>query len=735
MYKLLYYIFILCSISIYGIEGLNIKLNENEKEWIKKNKDINMTIYLDKDRGILNYHSKGQKKGVFPNIIKILEKETGLKFHIIDEETEKFENSVDLGIPDIVVGVEDYKRNNKKYYYIDQPIELDGVMVTKSEFPSIDFKDDILGKTVVYEKGDQIKNKIVKKYGRSVKLLPKANQKECIEALLSGEADIYIDDYQDTLKYLIDNNDDRIKLNYLSRALKTDYYIGGKTKFEPLIDIIEKILDNKKLTMKFFHEESLSYTKNKLEITDQISEYISSKNEIKILMPLFEEFPQLYYSDKNNKSEGFLKDYFVEVGKILGINIKFKRQNLNSDFDINPFILSINGNELISKTEKILITEPYTQIPLLIFNKSDKGYIPYFDNLKKYRIAVVDNSFIEEYLLYKGFGNNLVRFKNIKEVLMAVSSKEADILIGDLQQINYYSNLFHINDLKVAGTIQDKVELSFGVPIEEKTLYFLINSLNNKFSYRIKEEKSKFFLQKVELAKDYKLSIVIFIISIVLISFIYSHLRRFKRVSNKLKKLTIGLVETLENANTFNDEDTGSHIKRISKYSEVLAKELRLRPMCIDRISLYASLHDVGKIGIPDNILKKPGKLTVEEFEIMKNHVEIGYNLMKDLDISSVALNIVRYHHEKWNGTGYGKGLKEGEIPIEARIVAIADVYDALRQKRVYKEAFSHEKSVEIIKSESGKHFDPNLVRIFIKKQQNFNKIFEGNEKEVDSYE
>jgi len=187
------------------------------------------------------------------------------------------------------------------------------------------------------------------------------------------------------------------------------------------------------------------------------------------------------------------------------------------------------------------------------------------------------------------------------------------------------------------------------------------------------------------------------------------------------------LVETLENANTFNDEDTGAHIKRLNQYSELLAEELKMPNSFVNEIGLYASLHDVGKIGIPDNILKKPGKLTEEEFETMKNHVEIGYNLMKDLDISPVALNIVRYHHEKWNGLGYGKGLKEEEIPIEARIVALADVYDALRQERVYKKAFTHEKSVEIIRSESGKHFDPEIVKIFIKKHKNFERIFEGN--------
>jgi len=442
MYKLLCFIFILFNISIYGTENLNIKLNKSEKKWITANKNKNITIYLDKDRGILNYHSEGKRKGIFPNIIKLLEENTGLSFNIIDEDTEIFESSIDLGIPNIVMGVEDYKRNNKEYKYIDTPVELDGVAITRKDYPSIDFKEDNFGKKIVYEEGDQIKKKIIKKYGNLVTLISKPNQKEAIEAILSKEADVYIDDYQEALKYLIKNPNNNIKLNYLSKVIKTNYYTGGKAEFQPLIDIIERIFNNKDLTMKFFHEETLSYTKNKLEISNEIEEYIKKRKKIKVCLPSFEEFPQLYHINGNKVPEGFLNNYFYEIDKILGFKIEFERESTDCNYDVDPFILSINGKELISENQEILITEPYIQMPLLIFNSSDDGYVPYFENLKKYRIAAVNNSFIEKYLLYKGLGNNLIRFKNIEEVLMAVSSKKADILIGELQQIDYFSKLY-----------------------------------------------------------------------------------------------------------------------------------------------------------------------------------------------------------------------------------------------------------------------------------------------------
>ena len=688
---------------------------------------MNINIYLEKDTGLLNYHSNSQRKVFFPYLIKSLEENTGLNFQVVDQKTKKFEKSIDYGIPDIIIGVEDYKRNNKKYHYIDIPVDLLGAMITRKDYPSINFKENNSRKKIVYVKGDQIKNEIIRKYRNQITLIPKPNQKEAIKTVLSKEADIYVEDYQESLKYIVKNPNNGVKINYLSSVFKTDYYIGGKAEFQPLIDIIERIIKNMDTTIKNSYVDSLSYTKDKLNIPKQIQSYIKNKQSIRVLIPSFEEFPQLYYLNSQKESKGFLKNYFDELDKTLGIKIKFEKENKESNFDIDPFILSVNNEKLISKTKKIITTAPYIQIPLLIFNRNNRNFISSFDNLKKYHIGVVRNSFIERYLLYKGLNNNLIKFNNLKEVMEAVDTGKVDILIGGLQQINYFSNLYNIKSLQVAGIVQDNLELSFGISAKNKTLYSLINLMDKKFLSQIKQYEGKFFTPKIEIAKDYKLSIAISSISIILLSFVYNHLIKFKNISKKLKKLTIGLVETLENANTLNDEDTGSHIKRINKYSIFLAKELQLESKLTENIGLYASLHDVGKIGISDNILKKPGKLTKEEFEIMKNHVEIGYNLMKDLEISPVALNIIRYHHEKWNGMGYGKGLKGEEIPIEGRIVALADVYDALRQERVYKKAFTHKKSVEIIISEKNKHFDPEIVEILEKKHKFFQDIFEKN--------
>ncbi|MGM0640338.1 MAG: HD domain-containing phosphohydrolase [Thermotogota bacterium] len=164
------------------------------------------------------------------------------------------------------------------------------------------------------------------------------------------------------------------------------------------------------------------------------------------------------------------------------------------------------------------------------------------------------------------------------------------------------------------------------------------------------------------------------------------------------------------------DHETGNHIIRVGKMSAFIAEKLGLKEEKIREIEDFAPLHDIGKIFIPNSILKKNGKLTEEEWEIMKKHTILAKRLLEGDKKFEVALNIALFHHEKYDGTGYPNGMKENEIPIEAQIVAIVDVYDALRSKRPYKNAYSHEKSLEIIFSDgertNRKHFNPEILEI-----------------------
>ncbi len=186
----------------------------------------------------------------------------------------------------------------------------------------------------------------------------------------------------------------------------------------------------------------------------------------------------------------------------------------------------------------------------------------------------------------------------------------------------------------------------------------------------------------------------------------------------------------LADAAEYKDPETGSHIKRIGSYARVIATELGWSSERQTVIELAAPMHDVGKIGTPDAVLLKPGKLDADEFVVMKQHAEIGHSILSRSNhpVMRCAANIAWAHHERWDGGGYPRGLRGDEIPIEARIVALADIYDALRSERPYKSAFDHETTCRIILEGDGRtmpeHFDPVLHDIFRNISGSFDAIF-----------
>jgi two-component system response regulator RpfG len=171
----------------------------------------------------------------------------------------------------------------------------------------------------------------------------------------------------------------------------------------------------------------------------------------------------------------------------------------------------------------------------------------------------------------------------------------------------------------------------------------------------------------------------------------------------------------LAKAGEYRDEETGNHVIRMAKYSRIIVEGLELSADEADVIEMAAPMHDIGKIGIRDSILLKPGKLTVEEFEIMKTHTIIGHEILKDSPSKFLKMGavIALGHHEKFDGTGYPYGKKGDEIPIEARIVAIADVYDALVSERPYKNAWPIEAALDFMENQCGKHLDPECFESF----------------------
>jgi putative two-component system response regulator len=196
-----------------------------------------------------------------------------------------------------------------------------------------------------------------------------------------------------------------------------------------------------------------------------------------------------------------------------------------------------------------------------------------------------------------------------------------------------------------------------------------------------------------------------------------------KRLENDVRQRTADIQRREEEiclrlaaACGYRDLETGSHNRRLGLYSVILAQALGWSRQAQDEIRISIAMHDIGKIGLPDTILRKPARLTVEEFEVVKNHTVIGARMLEGSDFSllNMAHAIALSHHEKWDGTGYPKGLAGRDIPEPARICAVLDVYDALIHKRVYRQALPEEEALAIMTADRGYHFDPEIFDCFI---------------------
>ncbi|HEY5286500.1 MAG TPA: HD domain-containing phosphohydrolase [Solirubrobacteraceae bacterium] len=251
----------------------------------------------------------------------------------------------------------------------------------------------------------------------------------------------------------------------------------------------------------------------------------------------------------------------------------------------------------------------------------------------------------------------------------------------------------------------DAIELgAFGYMVKPVGAGELLINVANAMHRRSRELESRRMLQSLRAAADQRGNRL------------EDALEDLRRTENKVWVSQAETIFRLARVVEFRDEETGHHLQRMSSYCELLARKLGFRSEDAERLRLASQLHDVGKVAIPDSILLKRGKLSSEEFAVIMTHAETGHTMLagSSSDVVQLGATIAQTHHERWDGCGYPRALARQEIPLEGRIAAIADVFDALTSDRVYRPAFPVKTAVEMMRSERGAHFDPEILDAFL---------------------
>lgn len=523
---------------------------------------------------------------------------------------------------------------------------------------------------------------------------------------------------------------------------------------------IETLKTNLELTSKYLRENTSS-AYSALKHNEKVIEIFSkaqgaSPEEKVVLREALQKTLEQHYKRMKNKG-------VEEFNFVFANSINFLRFSMPKHFDDNLSGLRYSY-DYVNRTQK--------QMYGFETGKFTHGYrcvYPFFTQDHKY-LGLIEIAFSS-----KEIQDDLTNINKIhshilikKELLQKIEKNKKGFIDKYRPSIELKDYMFETNFFQQHERL-DKSEKSMIQPLREEidkhialkepfALYIEVDDVLRVISFlpirNIKNEIEAYIVSYTDsnviqlvLKSNTKINIILFITLLVLFVFIYILLIKKQYLEEKVTEKTKELVDLNNNLESqvcervkeigiLNEEihatqkevvfmmgtigetrskETGNHVKRVARYSKIFALKYGLSEEEASLLSEASPMHDIGKVGIPDSILNKPSKLTEKEFLLMKEHARIGYEMLRHSSrpLLKIAAIVALEHHEKWDGTGYPRGLKTTDINIYGRITAIADVFDALGSDRVYKKAWEDEKIFQLLRQESGKHFDPRLIDIF----------------------
>jgi putative two-component system response regulator len=352
--------------------------------------------------------------------------------------------------------------------------------------------------------------------------------------------------------------------------------------------------------------------------------------------------------------------------------------------------------------------------------------------VKHNKILVVDDDpYVLESLstLLRAFGFTVKTCDNANSAIQEIQRTPIDVVLTDIKMPGLTGvellGMIHKFDPQIPVILMTAyAELDVAVDAIKKGAFDFITKPYNADYLLHTIEKAVKYSDLIQMERDYKKNLE---------ETVRKRTQELSDALTMVKNMSREVISRLTVVAEFRDTTTGSHISRIGLYSNKIAEELSMNANFVEQLTFASSMHDLGKIGIPDSILLKPGSLTRDEYELMKTHTTMGEQILSGSDYPAIQLaaSVALNHHERFDGGGYPRGLKGDQIPVEGRMVMLADQYDALRSDRPYKKGFTHQEAVDIITTGDDRtrpaHFDPSVLGAFKKLGSLFNDIYESN--------
>lgn len=709
----------------------SLDLTEQELQWLEENQGNSFTLVTE-DSSQSKYFTdiNGVLKGDVLDFAKLVEKHLGIRIQIVPfSNISELVTSISEDTYDLYYGPfdNDFRRQFLNFCTPKDTISYKLITYDKN----INTIYDLQNLSIGFIKNDYIVEKLYEKisvfssdvnstFNTDVKYYDSRDELE--KALLDNEVSAIIQAYISSKEISINANIINLDEFTLPKAV-----ISVNKDYPELYTILNKLI------ISDYYNYTEIYTLNNSDF--QVNEFkISLTDEEK---EWFFNNPIIYYEHPNDlkpllfkngdKFDGVIANYLYQMSENMGITIK----PLENDTNVKTLSLFNIHNQ---NGDEYNYSYSYFPFSITILSNQPNQNIISLHGIENSSVALFKNDPFVSYLTKYHPSIELHLFDSIEDAFSSVNNGKSDYTVNNKYVAEYYLSKYNYRKLYNSGTINHDYGyiMKSNDEIFNQILdkYVLYNNLINKIDNSSINVDTTNYLLILAIA----LPLLIFSL---LISYLYLHLKletikrikvekQEKIINEKFENILLSIIESLERATAYSDEDTGQHTRRIASYCEFMAQQLGYSDSDIKEITNYSQLHDIGKIGISESILKKPGKLTNEEYEEIKKHVNIGYDMIKPLDLGELAENIILYHHERWDGNGY-LGLSGNEIPLESLIVVLADSYDAMRMKRVYKSEMTHLQAVEEIKNNSGLQFAPGIVNLFLTYHEEFSRIYEEN--------